>query len=351
MRLAIAARDFATSLDEMIKGFKKTQMLDFDKIDSDLEGPWARVGQPGFKSKFEQRAEELEAGGMRPMSAEEYRQRAKDLADLEFDEKEAKIKQNQDIEIKALKEQQNQAEQYRNILADAFLSGQLEGTGLEGDAERMIKQLTEELATSEQAQMKGGELFFKGIPALEEAVKMQAKAKEIAKEQAQKALGQGYTQYITNPLVKGLKGVETAIYNTSDTTGLGGLAALPPGAVKGIAAGVIGESKHSKLARTDRPDWESYQTAKAPDNRQIERATRWSMSGMSNITQTFAPGGSEVPMVGRTAHNIMKDIQARTLRELRHGNRHLNGFDHGLNGCVGRLRCRPRTGHQQERQE
>jgi TP901 family phage tail tape measure protein len=272
-RLAIAARNFANQLDEMIQGFKKAEMLHYEKLKSDLEGPFARVGQPGFKTAFEQRREALEPGGMRPMSLEQMRQRQKDLSAVEFDEKEARVKQQQDIEVRGLKDQQSQAEQFRSVLADALMGGELEGTGLEGDVKRTIEGLTQELAESEQAYMRGGELFFKGVPSLEDATRMMAKAKDVAKEQAQKAIGAGYKQYITDPLkdalVPRLEESNQHLKSIAATMGGegGGMGPLPPGAAKGMFA--------------------------------------------SPITKSFTPGQAGVPVVGRTAQNIMQDIIAR----------------------------------------
>jgi GNAT superfamily N-acetyltransferase len=186
----------------MIQDFKKAEALQYDKIGSDLEGPFARVGQPGFKNTFEQRREAVEnrrTGG--PRSMQDIRSEAEEVAAIEFDEKEARIKEQQDIETNALRTQQSQAEQFRQVMADALFSGQLEGTGLEGSVKNMIDTLTGELATSEQAEMgPGGELTFKGVPALEEAVRMARQAKDIAQQKAREVLGKDYQQYITNPI-------------------------------------------------------------------------------------------------------------------------------------------------------
>ncbi len=238
-RLAVAARDFATSLDDMITGFKKAEALAYTKIDSALEGPSARVGKPGFKTEFEKRREELKGGAGRPMSMDQMRSRDEEKKKLRFDIKESKITQKQDIETKALREQQSQAEQFRGVIADALFGGQLKDTGLEGDAKRIMETLTDELAASEQAYMRGGELFYKGVPSLEEATRLAAKAKEVAKGKAAEALGTGYKTYITDPLLTPLnKLVELnrTIAAAAGASGAPGVAALPPGAVKGIAA-------------------------------------------------------------------------------------------------------------------
>lgn len=199
-RLALATRSFATSLDEMIEGFKKAEALTYTKIDSDLEGPFARVGQPGFKTTFEQRRQELENAPTRGMSREQAKQRQKDLAKLDFDEKEAKIKQKQDVETKALRTQQSQAEQLRTSLADAFFGGDLAGTGMEEEVKRLMNTLTDELATSEQATMRGGKLSFRGVGSLQEAKKLRFRTKEIAKDKAQEALKKMNKESITDPI-------------------------------------------------------------------------------------------------------------------------------------------------------
>jgi len=67
--MALAAQDLVIAMESTIQSFKKTEMMFYDKIDSDLEGPFARVGKPGFKTDFETRREEIKArggAGMRP---------------------------------------------------------------------------------------------------------------------------------------------------------------------------------------------------------------------------------------------------------------------------------------------
>ena len=60
MRLASVASDFAKTLEGIIDEFKKAEALEYEKVDSDLDGPFARVGKPGFKTDFEKRKEEAE---------------------------------------------------------------------------------------------------------------------------------------------------------------------------------------------------------------------------------------------------------------------------------------------------
>lgn len=334
-RLAIAARDFATSLENMITEFKKAEALYYDKEKSDIEGPFARVGQPGFKNTFEQRREELRAGSMQPVTLEQMRQRSKDLASVKFDEKEATIKQQQDIEVANLRTQQSQAEQFRQIMADALFSGQLEGTGLEGDVKNMIDTLTQELATSEQADPVGDELFFKGVPALEEATRMAQKAKDIAQQKASEALGSGYKQYITDPITS-RQDAQTALL-TNISSGVGkGVGGAAPSMVKsgGLAAsmsdssgGVAPVRFAGKLAarsytggiddrfvkeQTFKLGSQSGVAPMAPDANTLRR--------LGPISKVFSPGSEGGPLntprslqdfqVGRTNRNIASDIAA-----------------------------------------
>ncbi|KKL17959.1 hypothetical protein LCGC14_2480310, partial [marine sediment metagenome] len=169
LRLSAAAEDLAKSLEDLIDDFKKVEALELDpkRIKSDLEGPFARVGKPGFKTDFETRREEAEAKLDARGSREEKKEAREELAKIEFDEEEARIKQKQDIEIKALKQQQAQAEKFRDIMAEALLSGEYAGEEIEGRMKRVFSTLGYELETAEEASMRGGKLRFKGIPSLQ----------------------------------------------------------------------------------------------------------------------------------------------------------------------------------------
>ena len=181
-KMAFAAQDLVNSMEGAILEFKKSEMMFYEMEDSDLTGPFARVGQPGFKTSFEQRKEEIDSKyGIRggPGKAEE-------LAKLEFDEKEAKIKQKQERETKALKEQQGQAEKLRGILSDAMLAGNLSPES-QATARSYFDTLTSELSESEQAKMVGGELQYKGVGSLGQAGGFIAKMQQQAKDQAAEA--------------------------------------------------------------------------------------------------------------------------------------------------------------------
>ncbi len=210
-RIAIAARDLATGIDNIINEFKKAEFLKYEKIKSDLEGPFARVGRPGFKTEFEQKRSDLEAKRMRPMTMDEMKANNKELSDIDFDEKEARIKQGQDKETSALRLQQQQAERMRSVMADALFSGQLAGTGLQGTIKNFVDTLTSELATSEQAEMKGGKLTFRGVPSLQAAGKMAAEVRKFAQTKAAEARGKGFRAHITDPIVKQLQSGTTEI--------------------------------------------------------------------------------------------------------------------------------------------
>ena len=118
------------------------------------------------------------------MTLDQIRENADEKKKIDFDEKEAKIKQKQDVETAHLRTQQSRAESVRSSIADALFSGQLEGTGMEGQAKQYMETITQQLAESEQAKMRGGKLSFKGIPALEELKGFSAKMQEQAKEKA-----------------------------------------------------------------------------------------------------------------------------------------------------------------------
>lgn len=187
--IAVATQEFGKALSSLVDDFKKAEALAYEKVDSDLEGPFARVGKAGFKTDFEQRREELKGkrGGIQTL--ESMRAGRDEKAKIDFDEKEARIKQKQDIEVANLRTQQGQAEQVRSTIADALFSGQLEDTGLEGQARGFMDTLTQQLAESEQATVgRGGKLSFKGVPALEELQRVATQIKAKAKEKAQAAM-------------------------------------------------------------------------------------------------------------------------------------------------------------------
>ena len=266
LQIAINIESFAKTLEDMIDGFKKAEALEFDDIQwkekwkSDLEGPFARVGKPGFKTDFETRREEAEAKLYGGRGTREEKQAAREELDkVDFDEDEARIKQKQDRETAQLKQQQQQAESLRSSIADAIYSQDLfEGApGQENMAKRMMETLTDQLAESEQATMRGGKLTFKGIPGLEEIKNFAASMKRAAEEKALEAdkerLEDINKKSITTPLQESLRTlggeITSAIYDTSQKLQVGdaahaattasaanaaavqaGAAALPPGA-------------------------------------------------------------------------------------------------------------------------
>ena len=211
-RIAVATRNFAISIENIIDGFEKAEMLFYDKLDSDLEGAFARVGKPGFRTQFEQRELDVEKKRMRPMTTDEYQANQKELADIEFDVKEAKLKQVQDKETTALRLQQSQAEQVRSAMADALFSGELAGSGMEGMVKNYVDTLTEQLATSEQAEMgPRGQLTFQGIPALDDVKAMAQKLKERAAELTR--------QKTVSALIEGAQPTVSAIENQTAILG------------------------------------------------------------------------------------------------------------------------------------
>jgi hypothetical protein len=189
LRLSSAAEDLAKSLEDLIYDFKKAEMLELDpdRIKSDLEGPFARVGKPGFKTDFETRREEAEAKLYGRGSKEEKEEARKEIIKIEFDIDEAKLKQKQDIEIKELKKQQDQASKFRDIMAEAMSSGEYAGTELSGRMKNFFTTLGHELETAEEASMRGGELKFKGIPSLQGVKGLIAEIKAFAEKKAKAA--------------------------------------------------------------------------------------------------------------------------------------------------------------------
>jgi TP901 family phage tail tape measure protein len=191
IRMADAARNFATSLSDMVLEFQKADALVVTKLKSDIEGPFARVGQEGFRTPFENKRRELDkqyGDGSRPLSLSEMRERDKAYKDLDFEEKEAKTKQKQDVEVAALRQQQQQAERVRQTLADVAFDPNQDAT-LRDRARSYMDTLGEEMATSEQAEKRGrkGDLFFKGLPSLEALTGFAEEMKSLAAERAGEA--------------------------------------------------------------------------------------------------------------------------------------------------------------------
>jgi TP901 family phage tail tape measure protein len=183
VRLAQSARNLATSLEDMVKEFKKAEAAVVIKLKSDLEGPWARVGQPGFKTSFEQRREELKSGSNRPMSLGQMQQRDIDRKKVDFDEKQARIDQKQAVETAALRRQQQQAERIRTKMQD-IMEDPDQALETRSQAKSFFETLGAELEVSEQAEKRGDKLFFKGIPSLEGLGQLADSVKATAKKKA-----------------------------------------------------------------------------------------------------------------------------------------------------------------------
>ena len=186
-RLAQVASEFAKSLEQLVKDFKKAEAIEYTKLESDLEGPHARVGKPGFKSDFETRQEEAEKK-LTSGDREERKAAREELRKIEFDKDEHVIKLKQDKEIKALKRQQAEAEKFRDILYEALATGEYADTDLESQLKRAFETLTYELERSEQATMTRGDLRFEGVPSLQGLKGMISKVNEFAKDKAQQAM-------------------------------------------------------------------------------------------------------------------------------------------------------------------
>jgi TP901 family phage tail tape measure protein len=188
LRLAAEAENFAKSLEDIIDDFKKTEALALDpkRVKSDLEGPFARVGKPGFKTDFETREEEARKK-LTSGDAEERKSAQEELVQIEFDVKNAKLKQQQDKEVQELKRQQSQAEKFRETLYQALQSGEYAGEEIEGRIKGFFHTLTSELETAEQATMSGGELYFEGVPSLQNVGSLVAELKSYAEKKAKSA--------------------------------------------------------------------------------------------------------------------------------------------------------------------
>jgi TP901 family phage tail tape measure protein len=218
-RLAEATMGFALAMENVIKDFQKAEMLAYEKQGSDIEGAFARVGQPGFKTTFEQQREEIEARrGLGPRTLDEMRSDVTDMDKVDFDEKEARIKEEQDIEVSALRQQQSQAESIRSLLADQLMGGDLP-SDLEGMTRNYLDTLTQELATSEQANAGalGEDLTFQGVPALDDARNFLQQIQESAKETARKA-ELAFQQQINQPLLDQQKITNQLLMGIKDNT-------------------------------------------------------------------------------------------------------------------------------------
>lgn len=243
-RLAEATMGFALAMENVIKDFQKAELLAYEKQGSDIEGAFARVGQPGFKTTFEQQREEIEARrGLGPRTLDEMRGDVADMEKVDFDEKEARIKEQQDIEVAALRQQQSQAEAIRSLLADQLMGGDL-APDLEGMTRNYLDTLTQELATSEQASMggMGDDLTFQGVPALEDARSFLQQIQETAKEQARKAELQ-FQQQINQPIVDQQKITNQLLMGIKDNTAAGtspGAALTGEGLMSGGSAASYG---------------------------------------------------------------------------------------------------------------
>lgn len=224
-RMAIAANDLANSLETMVKDFRKAEMTTYQKIDSDLEGPFARVGQPGFRTDFEQRRREIEGTGMqdmRPRTLGEMRQQRQQLQEIDKEEERARLKQEQDIEVQALRQQQQQAESVMDTLATQLTEGTFKGDPqMENQIRRYMETLREQLARSEQAEMRGDELYFKGIPGLEDVQRFAKEMRQEAKSKAKEAQAQLYRSSIADPIVNATnqqtQRLEAAIKSQTDS--------------------------------------------------------------------------------------------------------------------------------------
>jgi len=188
-RMSEMAENFAKTLEDLVSDFKKAEALELDPdyIKTDLTGPFARVGKPGFKTDFEKRREEAqETLGGRP-TKDERDTALKELVKIEYDEKEARIKRLQDIEIKNLKRQQEEAEKFRNILRDAMDKKDFPAE-IKGQLKKFFNILTSELEVSEEVPGtgRGADLTFRGVPSLGNIKGLISRIKEFSKKEAQK---------------------------------------------------------------------------------------------------------------------------------------------------------------------
>ena len=260
IRIAQSARDLATSLKDMVKEFKRAEAAVVIKLKSDLEGPFARVGKPGFKTDFDKRREELKSGANRPMSLGAMRERDKARKQLRFDEKEAKIQQKQAIETAALKRQQSRAEQVRTKMQD-IMDDPDQDRGVRASAKSFFDTLGDELAVSEQADKRGDKLFFKGIPSLDNLSGLADEIKATANKRV-RDLKQMEMVKANAPLLEEMRR-ETKIATDQLTSLLNIEASLTGGTIRdtgGVSLGDLGAvgtgpggADHSQTASTRRP--------------------------------------------------------------------------------------------------
>ncbi|MBD3260243.1 MAG: hypothetical protein GF334_00970 [Candidatus Altiarchaeales archaeon] len=303
-RMAIAANDLANSLEDMVKNFRKAEMTTYNKIDSDLEGPFARVGQPGFRTEFEQRRREIEGGGMqdlRPRTLGEMRQQRKQLKEIDRDEERAKLKQEQDIEVQALRQQQQQAESVMDTLATQLTEGTFAGDPqMENQIRKYMETLREQLARSEQAEMRGDELYFKGIPGLEDVQRFAKQMRGEAKEKAKEAQAQLYQSSIADPIVNATnqqtQRLEAALKSQTD-------------AIKSQE-----EKETRQEGRGGRPGEINARILAAGERGRAVPREALEGRGTVDLRKYYRPTGEakDVPTVGLTNDNIQKQRESWT---------------------------------------
>lgn len=316
LSMAEAAQGLALGIETIIDDFKKAEMLHYEKIDSDLEGPFARVGKPGFKTDFERRREELEDKYRGPMSMQEMRQRNKELADIEFEEKEARIKQQQDEETAALRQQQQQADKLREAIATALVGGELEGTGMERRARNYMDTLTQQLAESEQAEMRGGELRFKGVPGIEDALRFVKQLKTEAKEraqQAQKQLMAEAHQQALNPVVQAQNTANQHLNQIVKNT-----AAMAQGAAGAGAAPVAPQLAGAAYARgLPATGAGALPQAVTPSQRRAAQTAGMApvAGGRTGLADVFRTPSGDTGMYDRLTGDLMEAMRQATAQE------------------------------------
>ena len=272
-RLAEAAQGFANAIESAIRDFKKSEMLFYQKQGSDIEGAFARVGQPGFMNQFEQRRAAIEGGApgpspgtFSPKSIEQMGSDMQELQKVDFDEEEAHIKEKQDLEVSALREQQQQAEKLRDIIADQLTNVDLT-PDIQSAAKDYLDTLTDQLSTSEMVSETpdaGGDVSFQGVPALDDARQFLQQIQEYAKDQA-KAAEKAFQQEINQPIVDEQKttnqlltGISDILKSGQESSKQGGI----PGATSyADMAGLTGGGGPAFASSKDVSDWVSAATA------------------------------------------------------------------------------------------
>lgn len=345
-RLALAASSLADSLNQIIDDARKAEMVAVTKIGSDLEGPGARVGQRGFRTEFENRRLDIEkefgAGG-RPVTLDQMRSKKEALKQVDFDEKEAKIKAKQDVEVKALQQQQQMAESVVGTLADQLMAGTFsEDPQMEATIRKQMETLKDQLSTSEQAEEVGGELFFKGIPALED---IQGFAKELklkAQEKTQEGQRELFRTSITDPITQ--VGTETNRLLKNIQAELANLRSEENSETK--TEGTPGPQSSGEIrARVDANGAASF-----GDSSQLYRSfnSRTPMldpellagKGTVDLRKQFSPDGSAIgkrgnlPAVGLTNNNINEQIASRSLGDSTSTPGTVVQTEQGLSGAV-----------------